>query len=302
MAVPLTKGQTLSLLFAIVSVATGAFLPKPSEAAIHSVHVGTTTWAPNSETARTPLFRNGGNTIVVIGDLPLMTAERFELRQNCNPVGLSTGPALLTVGSIKERTTQPGTLPKDKLVLSLLLTPTHPIGNFCGHLTYPAGNLTRSTFTVRVFHREIVTAMQVLVNGASVTSVPSGVPVQVRYTGSFFGRTTSSNLIQTNYILGPVSANNATTFTATATFPRCGPVTLIPQDIFDNAAPDAVLSAFPETRYRGGVKLPISVVAGPGGCPSAQAAPSNLGTFNADPNCGDPGQPACPTGPAATRR
>jgi len=132
------------------------------------------------------------------------------------------------VGSIKERTTQPGTLPKGKLVLSLPLTPTHPFENFCGHQTYPPGNLARSTFTVQVFHRRNVTAMQVLANRASVTSVPSGVPVQIRYTGSFFERITSSNLIQTNYILGPVTANNAATFTATATFPRCGPVTLIP--------------------------------------------------------------------------
>lgn len=290
------------LIGMVMGVVISALLPALSEAGIKSVQVGTTSWDPDSETRRTPLFRNGNNTIVVVGeDIGLMTAERFVIHENCIPYGVNAGGRIIAVGSIKERTTQPGTLPTGKLVLSLPLTPAHPVGNFCGHLTYPAGNLSRDVFTVQIFHRGNVQAIAVFESGRAVTQVASGEPVRIRFTGSFFGRTFSSNIIPIPYILDRVIQNIGTLFEAEVRFTNCGPVTLFPQLIFDRAAPVSVLTEDSKKRFQGGARLPIQVIAGTNGCPRTQTYRPSPSRQDADPTCGDPGQPACATGPAVTR-
>lgn len=272
----------------------------PSEAVIDTVHVGPTTWSPFNDTARTPVFVNGNNNIEVVGSLDLLTAVRFSLHAlPCSP---STPGPLIAMGSITARTTQPGTIPKGKLVLSLPLTPTHPVGRYCGQLFFPPPRLHTDPFTVQTYFRGNVQAIQALVNGTPVNSVTCGVEVAVQYNGSFFGRTTSSNLVQTKYRLNTITNTTPASFAATVTFLRSGTVTLLAQDLFDDLAPDGVVSQLPATRYRGGVTLPISVTAGPNGCPATSTSPSRLGTVDTDPTCGGPGQLACqPTGPAVIR-
>lgn len=277
---------------AVLGIITAMLLPVTSEAqTITSVHVGVSTFAPASASG-TPVFTNGGNRIVVKGDLGLLGVTGFQLHPRpCNPV--SPGP-IVAMGSILERTTEPGTIPGGRLLLSLPLTPVSPIGLFCGHLIGPPGKLNTTSFTVQVYLRGNVT--NIAVGGP----VQSGMPVTITYTGNAFGlgRTTSSNLMQNKFVLGPVIQNTAHIFQAQATFLRCGPMTLLPSDIFDNYAPDGVLSEFPNTRYRGGagVSLTVTVVPGPTGCPTT-LAPSKLGTIDTDPTCGAPGQPPCCGGP-----
>ena len=156
-----TNGKSAGSL--LVAVMVGALvigaLPVTAQAGISAVLVDTTNWSPRSDTSRTPLFRNGGNVIVVVGtDAGMLLANSsIEIRDGfCGTVGFGK---LIAVGSITNRTTQiVNNIPTAKLTLSIPLTATHPRGNFCGHITYPAGqpepgHLYRAHLSARRGHR-----------------------------------------------------------------------------------------------------------------------------------------------------
>lgn len=279
-----SAGSPLIALF--VGALVISALPVTAQASIASVFVDNTSWSPRSDTKRTPLFRNGGNAIGVLGtDAGMLLAnEAIEIREGfCGVTGFGK---IIAVGKITSRTTQiVNNIPTARLTLSIPLTATHPRGNFCGHITYPAGNLSRDTFTVRIYRRGVVTAISAPATAQVMTDVV------VAYSGSRIGNAGFFDLPLPLQLVSRIESTESL-YRAKVRFTRCGKHELIPQWINDRSAPTAVMQDW-KRHYQGSVKRIITV----SGCttsPTTTTLPG-AGTVSGSSSCGGTGQPACKT-------
>ncbi len=287
-----TNGKSASSL--LVAVIVGALviaaLPLTAQARIASVFVDTTSWSPRSDTRRTPLFRNGGNVIGVLGtDVGMLLAnDSIEIREGfCGVAGFGR---LIAVGKITNKTTQiVNNIPTARLTLSIPLTATHPRGNFCGHITYPAGNLSRDTFTVRIYRRGVVTSISAPATAQVMTNV------ELVFSGSRIGNSGFFDLPLPLKLVSRVTDND-TVFRARVQFTRCGKHELMPQWIHDRSAPAGLMQDW-KRHYQGSARRIITV----SGCTTSPTTSTLPGanTVSGSSSCGCTGQPAC-TGTKST--
>jgi len=227
----------------------------PAFAALKSVSVGTTSWSPTSQTRRTPLFRNGDNTIEIIGkDAGILNAAGVEIREYCNPAG--PGGRLIAMGSIRNRSTVNASsssvyVPTGKLTVSIPLMPTQALGNYCGQISYPGGYLVRDNFTVKIYRRGTVKSI------AAPTTVRGNTDVNITFRGAGIGNATSYAGVSPFELVQRVRSTDEE-FTARVTFRKCGTFTLAAQDIYDRSAPGGVIDKY-WNRYIGSSKTTVKV-------------------------------------------
>ena len=232
-----------------------AMLQAPVYAALKSVSVGTTSWSPTSQTRRTPLFRNGGNTIEIIGkDAGILNAAGVEIREYCNPAG--PGGRLIAMGSIRNRSTVNASgssvyVPTGKLTVSIPLMPTQALGNYCGQITYPGGYLVRDNFTVTIYRRGTVKSI------TAPTTVRGNTDVNITFRGAGIGNATSYGGVSPFELVQRVRSTDDE-FSARVRFPKCGTFTLAAQTIYDRSAPSSVIDDY-QNRYIGSSRATVRV-------------------------------------------